>query len=160
MLHLLADYARYIGLTAEPGFTAKEIRWELLFKKDGTFSEVVDLSGGEKKAKGLLFPKCPSLSQGELIGGPSERSQALYESAQTIALMFKADDDDKVKKRVQGKHVFFVSSLVDCAKQAMPELVNIARTLSDETSCVQIEVALKEKKAKPTDTVTIAVGFV
>lgn len=159
MLHLLADYARDVGLTAEPGFTAKEIRWNLLFKKDGSFSEVVDLSGGEKKSKGLLFPKCPSLSQGELIGGLSERSQALYESAQTVAMMFKADDDAKVKKRIRGKHAFFVSALADCAKQAVPELANIATTLADENACAQIEAALKEKKAKPTDTVTIAVDF-
>jgi len=160
MLHLLADYARDVGLTAEPGFTAKEIRWNLLFKEDGTFSGVVDLSGGEKKSKGLLFSKCPSLSQGELISGPAERSQVLYESAQTIALMFKPDDDDKIKSRVRGKHVFFVSMLADCAKHAMPELANIATTLADENSCAQIEAALKEKKAKPTDTLTIAVDFV
>lgn len=160
MLHLLADYARNAGLTPEPGFTAKEIRWNLLFKRDGTFSEVVDLSGGEKKSKGLVFSKCPSLSQGELIGGPSERSQAFYESAQTIVMMFKEDDDDKVKGRVQGKHAFFVSSLADCAKHTMPELTNVAKTLSDEKSCAQIAAALKEKKAKPTDTVTIAVDFV
>ena len=159
MLHLLADYARDIGLTAEPGFTAKEIRWNLLFKKDGTFSEVVDLSGGEKKSKGRNFPICPAVSFSELISGKTERSQILYESAQTVALMFKPDDNEKTKSRVQGKHSFFVSTLADCAQHAIPELANIARTLSDETSCAQIEAALKDKKAKPTDTVTIAVDF-
>jgi CRISPR-associated protein Csd1 len=160
MLHLLADYARDAGLTAESGFTAKEIRWLLLFKKDGSFSEIVDLAGGEQNSRGLLFSKCPVLSQGELISGSSERSQTFYESAQTVALMFKADDDDKVKNRVRGKHAFFASSLADCAKHAMPELANIAITLSDGDSCAQIAAALKEKKAKPTDTVTIAVDFV
>lgn len=159
MLHLLADYARDIGLVAEPGFAAKEIRWCLLFKKDDTFSEVVDLSGGDKKSKGLLFSKCPSLSQGELVGDSSGRSQVLYESAQTVALMFKEDEDTKVKDRVQGKHNFFVSSLADCAQHAMPELANIAKTLSDDASCTQIATALREKKAKPTDMVTIAVDF-
>ncbi len=159
MLHLLADYARDIGLAAEPGFVAKEIRWCLLFKKDGTFSEVVDLSGGDKKSKGLLFPKCPALSHSELIGGSSGRSQVLYESAQIIALMFKENDTDKDKDRIQGKHNFFVSSLADCAQHAMPELANVAKTLSDKASCTQIAAALKEKKAKPSDKVTIAVDF-
>lgn len=159
MLRLLAEYARDVGLTAEPGFTAKEIRWSLLFKLDGTFSEVVDLSDGEKTSKGAVFSICPSLSQGELIGGSSERSQTFYESAQTVALMFKPDDNEKTKNRVQGKHSFFVSSLAACAKQAMPELATVATALTNEEICAQIETALKEKKAKPTDTVTIAVNF-
>ncbi len=159
MLHLLADYAQNIGLTAEPGFTAKEIRWGLLFKKDGSFSEVIDLSGGEKRSKGKNFPICPAVSFSELISGKTERSQTFYESAQTVALMFKSEDDEKLRSRVRGKRTFFVSSLADCAKQAMPELANIVATLLDDISCKQIELALKEKKAKPTDSVTIGVNF-
>ena len=82
-----------------------------------------------------------------------------YESAQIIALMFKENDTDKDKDRIQGKHNFFVSSLADCAQHAMPELANVAKTLSDKASCTQIAAALKEKKAKPSDKVTIAVDF-
>ncbi len=159
MLHLLAEYAQDIGLTAESGFTAKEIRWGLLFKEDGSFSEVVDLTGGEKKSRGRNFPICPAASQSELISGKTERSQTFYESAQAVALMFKPDDDEKTRSRVQGKHAFFVASLADCSKQALPELANIALALADEEFCKRIEVALREKKVKPTDSVTIGVNF-
>ena len=159
MLHLLADYARDVGLVTEPGFTAKAIRWGLLFRKDGSFSEVIDLSGGEKKSKGRNFPVCPAMSFSELISGATERSQIFYESAQTVALVFKPDDDDKVRQRVYGKHAFFVSALVDCAAHVLPELALVAQTLTNETAYTQIEAALKEKRAKPTDTVTIALDF-
>jgi len=95
MLHLLVQYAQDEGLSTEPGFTAKEIRWGLLFKTDGTFQEVIDFSNGDKKSKGRRFSKIPALSQPELVSGGIEKSQCLYESAETVVLMVKSEEDEK-----------------------------------------------------------------
>lgn len=159
MLHLLVEYARDEGLSAEPGFTAKDIRWGLLFNERGEFKEVIDFSNGDKKSKGRRFTKIPALSQPELIGGETERSQCFYDSAETVALLQKADDDEKKRAKAKGKHGFFVEALTDCAQEVkLPGLTAAAACLGDDAQCACIASALKEKKAKPGDSVTIAVG--
>ena len=158
MLHLLMDYARDENLTPEVGFTAKAIRWGLLFDNDGQLEEVIDFSNGDKKSKGRHFSKIPALSQPELVGGTTAKSQCLYESAETVALLLKTDEDEKKRIKTIGKHRFFVEALKDCANHIESHsLAVVANSLSDTDQCVQIAARLKEEKVKSGDTVTIGI---
>ena len=158
MLHLLMEYARDEGLSTEPGFTAKEIRWGLRFNADGAFLGIIDLSNGDKKSKGRRFAKIPALSQPELVGGATERSQCLYESVETVALFLKPGEDAKKIAKTNGKHAFFIDALKSCAeKTAMPALASVAEQLGDTEQCERIAEALKDKKAKPGDSVTLVI---
>lgn len=158
MLELLIEYGRKHGLAAEPGFAPRDVKWALEFATDGRFLGVLPLGNtDEKKNPGQTFPRCPELTQGELVGGTEERCHFLVESAQVVALHMKGDEDDKTLARLRGKHAFYVKMLRE-AVEVLPETRAIADSLETPTCMEVIAGRLKEAKAKVTDRVTIRVS--
>lgn len=151
MLPRLLEYAERRAPGAEPGFKAKWVRWALVFDGQGRFLHPLDLRSGEKGSKGQLFNRCPDLSQPEMVGSRSRHF--LVDSAEKVVRLSNEPDSPKVLR----EHESFVS-LLEGASTVLPELRQIAATLRDKTSREAIAVALSEKKAKPNDSVTIAVA--
>jgi len=154
MLHALMKYRQ--DLEAEPGFAAKDVRWAVCFSKEGDYQGVVELGDtAQKRNRGRRFDKCPELTQPELIAGGESRSHFLVERAEVVALLGR----DRTEEKLVRKHAFFIRLLREAAS-AMPILARVADTLSNEDCLSQIRRALEEKKARPTDKVTIRVGDV
>jgi CRISPR-associated protein Csd1 len=161
MLHLLVEYARTHGLTIEPGFKPKTVKWGIRFTSDGRFSGVVPLGQSEEKGwKGMEFPACPDLSQPELVGGSEPRCHFLIESATVVALYHQKEPFNISGKdaadfaKAHDKHPVFLKNLIEAAA-AIPELGRIADALNDEGILEQFRKCLKECKAKSTDLVTL-----
>ncbi len=145
MLELLAKRA----LASEPGFTAKEVRWAIQFDSQEGFTGLVELGkAGQKRNRGRLFPKCPDLTQPELVSGPSPRSHFLVETASVVTL-YKADAD----KKTAQKHKFFVYMLEEAGK-TVPYLAKIAGFMKDGTVLEKIRKEMSRHKVRPTDKVT------
>lgn len=152
MLDRLVDYARKHGLTAEPGFAPKTVRWAIVCDRSGKFLDVTDLADVEERA-GRTFPKCPELSQPEIKRGGAGCRHFLVDSADVVALL--ADDPEDPK--VVAKHAYFVG-LLQQAAQVMPELAAAVSVIDDPASLNQIRDQLRTKKAKPTERVTFAIA--
>lgn len=157
MLHHLLHYARDNGLETEPGFKAKEARWALCFDAEGNFTNtLVELGNvGSRRNTGHRFPKCPDLSQPELIGGPKRRSHFLIDTAEVVAL-FGADSEDQ---KGREKHEFFVSLLRE-ASGVMPQLGGVAAAMADNQTLNAIRDCMIRQgnpKVKPTDKVTLRI---
>lgn len=150
MLPRLLEYAERHVPGAEAGFKAKVVRWALVFDNQGRFLHPLDLRSSEKGNKGQLFNRCPDLSQPEMIASRSRHF--LVDSAEKAVRLSNAPDSPKVLREYES----FVS-LLEGASSVLPELKRIASALRDDTSRSAIIAALTEKRAKPTDSVTIAV---
>ncbi|MBZ0168592.1 CRISPR-associated protein (Cas_Csd1) [Candidatus Methylomirabilis lanthanidiphila] len=157
MLHHLIEYAQRHGITAEPGFSPKDVRWAIVCDASGRFTEVIPLGEGKR---GRPFSRCPDLTQPELVGGDQPRSHFLVETAEVVALHRKDDADKATLKKAEQKHTFFVEMLRS-ASDVMPELDLAARMLGDPEQLTHIRDHLNARKAKSTDKVTIYVrdGF-
>jgi len=157
MLHHLVDYAHDHRLETEAGFKPKEVRWALCFSAEGGFLNVIQELGevGSKWNPGQRFPKCPDLSQPEMIGGPTARSHFLIETAEVVALFGKNADETKTR----AKHDFFVSTL-HTAGSAVPELRKVAVALADMSTLAAIRTCMDKQdnpKLRPTDKVTFSI---
>lgn len=152
MLHYLAEYARREGLSVVPGLKPKPVRWLVVFDVQGRFLNVEDLKGEQKKSKGREFPHCPELAQSWLQGGG--RANFLVESLATLALFSK---EDPPEEKFVRKHDFFCS-LLEQAGRDVPDLAAIAQALRSPQVLAAIHKALQERKAKPTDSATPALG--
>ena len=152
MLHALLDYARQEKLAVEPGFRPKTVRWLVEFSFEGRFLGLYDLTGGDRKSKGREFPKCPDLSQPELIGAGSGARHFLVDGLDVIALLTK---DGQVDEKLQAKHAYF-ADLLEQASSSVAELAPLAAALRDEATLEAIRAKLAEQKAKPTDSATLA----
>lgn len=151
MLDRLVKYARDHGLTTEPGFAPKTVRWAIVCDRSGRFLEITDLAEEGEKA-GRTFPKCPDLSQPEIKrGGPGCR-HFLVDSADVVALLA----DDPRDPKIVAKHAYFLDLLRQAAK-VMPDLASAAKVIDDPASLDQIREQLRARKAKPTERVTFAV---
>lgn len=158
MLHLLIEYGKKKGLCAEPGLAPKTVKWAIECNTTGRFLGVHLLGNPEDRINpGQMFDRCPDLSQPELVGGSEERSHFLADSAQVVALYMKADENAAAVTRYRGKHAFFLK-LLRQASMVEPDLGAAAHLLEDEAALKEIQRELKEKKAKPTDRVTIRVS--
>jgi CRISPR-associated protein Csd1 len=154
VLEKLVEYASAHGIECEPGFKTKDVRWAISCDKHGTFLEVVELGAtSEKRNPGRTFPKCPDLSQSELISGGITRSHFLAESAEVVAFHAASPIDAKLVL----KHLYFIESL-DSAAEMMPSLAPIARMLQTGASLEVLRERLQECKAKPTDKITFMIG--
>lgn len=152
MLHALKEYAESIGLSAEPGFKSKEVKWLILFDDKGKYINVQRI--GEGKA-GVLYERCPHLTQPELKSGGAGCRHFLVDGLDVIVLRTtKGDADEKLLK----KHAFFVDMLRD-ASSAEPSLEAISKVLADESCLEKIRRDLDgfSPKAKPGDVATFAV---
>ena len=88
MLHELIAYTDEHLADSEPGFKTREVRWSIELAADGRFLGILPLGDGKR---GADLPRCPDM-RGMNAGG---KSHFLVESAQTVALLFKANEEDK-----------------------------------------------------------------
>ena len=146
MLELLVNRAP----DSKPGFSAKEVRWAIIFNSQTGFGGVVELGNPEQKGnRGQLFPKCPALTQPELVSGPSPRSHFLVETARVVACYGVEAGDTKARE----KHRFFVSMLSEAGK-SHPQLATIAHFMADEKVLGDIQKAMAAHRVRPGDKVT------
>lgn len=157
MLNLLLEYAKTHNLVTEPGFTSKQVRWAIEVSSDGKATTVIPLGdAGAMKNHGRTFSWCPDLSQPELVGGTTERCHFLIETAQVIALIFKDDEEQDVRVRIQNKHQYFVRQLRD-ASTALPGLLIAAEVLAAEDGLQRLRQEMQQLKVKPADKVTLRI---
>jgi CRISPR-associated protein Csd1 len=146
MLHELLSYTdSHLG-ESEPGFRTREVRWAIELGSDGRFLNVLPL-GDAKRGEDLS--RCPEM-HGMQSGG---KSHFLVESAQTIALLMKGDEDDAKVAAAETRHRFYLRLLHEAALEcaALTPLVGVL----DDANCRDaIRAALAAHKAKPTDWIT------
>lgn len=149
MLELLANYA-HSHIQVEPGFKPKDIRWAIVLDTKAGYTGLVEMGqAGQKGNRGRTFPKCPDLSQAELISGPTARSHFLVETAGVVVLL----DVAQVNKKNAEKHQNFIDML-DKAGDTSPQLKNIAIYLRSEGTIQEIQQEMQKSKVKSSDKVT------
>ena len=102
MLQALMNYGD--SLDSEPGFKTREVRWCVELGADGRFLNVLPLGDGKR---GVMQPRCTEMP-GTNAGG---KSHFLVETAQTVALLFKANEEAEKVANTKKKHRFFVDLL-------------------------------------------------
>lgn len=165
MLNLLIDYAKTQGLTVEPGFKPRNVRWAIVCDEAGRFLNVQELgNSGEKNNRGQTFNVCPDLSLSEMKAAGSGCRHFLVDNIEVVALMGKNGNviidktmDEKERKKVKAKHDFFVSLLRQGAG-AMKELNALARLLESTESLSALQEAFAARRFKPTEYVTFAIA--
>jgi CRISPR-associated protein Csd1 len=140
MLHQLVEYAKREGLDPEPGFTTHEIKWEVQIGKDGKFINVIPLGNEDG---GVDMPKCP-LMHNMQAGG---RAHFLIETAQTVALLFKKNEEEKTANDAKVRHQYF-SKLIEEAAKDVPLLKPVATFLSNPGQVTALHNKL-QGNAKP-----------
>jgi CRISPR-associated protein Csd1 len=141
MLHVLMEYGN--ALDSEPGFKTREVRWCIALDTKGRFLNVLPLGDGKR---GIMQPRCTEMP-GTNAGG---KSHFLVETVQTVALMFKGNEEAKKIANAKEKHSFFVD-LSRNASHSVPALIPIVRALEDDGLLAEIREALIQHKAKPSD---------
>lgn len=141
MLQALMNYGD--GLNSEPGFKTREVRWYVELGADGRFLNVLPLGDGKR---GVMQPRCTEMP-GTNAGG---KSHFLVETVQTVALLFKANEEAKKIANTKEKHRFFVD-LLRKASDSIPALIPVASVLEDDALLAELREALTQHKAKPTD---------
>lgn len=141
MLRALMEYGN--DLDSEPGFKTREVRWCIELASDGRFLNVLPLGDGKR---GAMQPRCTDM-YGTNAGG---KSHFLVETVQTVALLFKANEEAKKIASTEEKHRFFVD-LLRKASDSIPTLVPVANMLEDDALLAELRKALTQHKAKPTD---------
>jgi len=138
---------------SEPGFSEKWVRWAIVLDSEKGLQGVVELGQPEQKRnRGQLFPKCPDLTQSELVSGPSPRSHFLVETAGAVALLDVKPEDTKTRH----KHEFFIHMLREAGK-SIPQLAIIARFMADESHLRKIRDVMQQNRVRPADWVTFRV---
>ena len=141
MLQALMDYGN--GLDSEPGFKTREVRWCIELATDGRFLNVLPLGDGKR---GAMHHRCPDMHAMNAGG----KSHFLVETVQTVALMFKANEEAKKIAGTEDKHRFFVDMLGKASDSA-PVLSALVNALKNESCLEGIREALTTRKAKPAD---------
>jgi CRISPR-associated protein Csd1 len=155
MIEKLIKYAEQQGLSVEPGFMAKDVKWAILCTQQGTFGSVLELGDTEsKKNRGMSFPKCPETPRNLMQSGG--QSQFLIESAETATLYSVEKKSWGEQEKTRAKHTFFVNLLAE-ASQRFSDIGVCAAIMSDENESAKIREALLQNKAKPTDKVTFGI---
>lgn len=154
MLYRLLEYAKRVGLVAEPGFSPKLARWAIVCDRDGNFEKVVELgAAGEKKNPGMRFPKCPDYTFSEMKAGGEDKAHFFLESAATVTLL----EEDESSEKTRNKHEYFRRMLREAAKK-LPELEPVSEMLGQAPALRAIRADMKKLKARPTQPVTFRVG--
>lgn len=157
MLKELAEYGERAGVPP-PGFAPKPARWAIMFTQDGRYLGVAQLGDTEaNRNRGRTFPKAPDLSQGELIAGGVTRSHFLIDTAEVVTLLDADKASAKKQVSLRAKHECFVELLRQAGTE-LPSLAGAADTLSDPETMDTIRCELADRKAKPTDKVTLQIG--
>lgn len=159
MLHHLVRYAQDHDLVAEPGFAPKTVRWAIVISADGHLLSVIDM-GGDKANPGRLFPRCPDMTQQEMLGGTAAgelRCHFLIETVDVVTGYCKENADEKAREKAACKHTFFLHLLRE-ASAVMPALQSAVAVLEDDAALEVIRTQLAAGKAKPTDKVTLEIA--
>jgi len=142
MLHQLIAYAKREGLDPEPGFTTHEISWEVQIGADGKLLNVIPLGDEDS---GEDTPKCP-LMHSMQAGG---KAHFLIETAQTVALLFKKNEDKTVINDANKRHQYFSKMIQEAAKD-----VSLLKPLAFFLTSPEQVAALNSKlkgNAKPSE---------
>ncbi len=164
MLNLLINYAKNHGLTVEPGFKPKTVRWAIVCDSTGNFLNIQELGNSDdRRNRGQLFSVCPDLAQPEMKAAGSGCRHFLVDNVEVVTLMGKNGDvrsdsslDEDDRKKAKDKHDFFVSLLRQAAGE-MKELHALSSLLDSEESVSVIQQAFAAQRFRPTDYVTFAV---
>jgi CRISPR-associated protein Csd1 len=144
MLQALREYGEKLG--GEPGFKTREVRWYIDVSADGRLLGLLPLGDGKS---GKMIARCPDM-HGMNAGG---RAHFLVESAQTVALHFKPDEDSKEIESTKVKHRFYASLFESAAEKVEPFRV-IAGVLASESSMSALRALMATAKVKPTEAIT------
>jgi CRISPR-associated protein Csd1 len=148
MLQTLMEYG--LCLDSEPGFKTREVRWCIELADDGRFLNILPLGDGKR---GEMQPRCPDMHNMNAGG----KSHFLVETAQTVALLFKTNEEEKTILRAKEKQQFFIEMLRK-ASVSCPWLSSIMNTLDNPEKQLEIRNALMQHKAKPSDWLGWRVG--
>jgi len=153
MLQELVRYAEKNFDTAdyEPGFTARNVRWQIEIAPNGKFKNIIPL--GDEKSGYIL--RCPDMHKME--GG---RSHFLIEMLQTIALFSKSNEEQKEIDKIRRRHAYFKNILLAPASQNLKCLVPIYHFLNDEEQLELLRKQLQMKNARPQDWTTWSINGV
>jgi CRISPR-associated protein Csd1 len=151
MLHHLIEFAKREGLDPEPGFTTHEINWEIQVGKDGNLITVIPLGDDDG---GLDTPKCP-LMHSMQAGG---RAHFLVETAQTVALLFKKNEEEKTVNDTKVRHQYF-TKLIQEAAEDLPLLKPLALFLASPDQVTALHGKL-QGNAKPGERVKWSISGV
>ncbi len=143
MLRALVEYSERQLPDSEPGFKTREVRWAIEVAADGRFLNIIPLGDGKRGQDQL---RCPDM-HGMNAGG---KSHFLVETVQTVALLFKTNEDPKKITNTEEKHKVFVDMLREAAMSS-PVLAPLVRALETEQEFTLIHKTLAEHKAKPGD---------
>lgn len=159
MLQQLVKFAQAAGIASEPGFAAKKVHWAINVTREGKFLAIDDLRDGKI---GREFPRCPTLSQPELVGGGADnpRSHFLSESAELMLSYTKKEETDQAKVLKRAKKRAFFVGLLQRAADAEPSLQSLIgqrRFLDDEAEVERARNELIGLKGTPTDAMVICV---
>lgn len=158
MLGALIRQAQHAGLTVEPGFAPKEIRW-LAHISGGKLTGVV----GDTK-KGMTYPQCPEMGQPEMIALPgklglSQAAHFLADTCGVVALLPALDKDGQVKTdaksqgelaKAQEKHPTYLELLRRASEEVEP-LRELLVVLEDPAQLEFLRTELARNGAKTTD---------
>lgn len=157
MLNLLVEYSRTHGLTVEPGFKPKTVRWAIVCDNQGRFLNLQELGNpDDKNNRGQPFNVCPDLSQPEMKAYGAGCRHFLVDNVEVVALLGK-DGDLSHDMKSKAKHDFFVS-LLRMSAGIMQELGMIASLLDSSDSLSVLQEALVMQRAKATDNVTFGIA--
>jgi len=146
MLHELIAYADQHLADSEPGFKTREVRWSIEMSSDGRFMGILPLGDGKRGAE---LPRCPEMHAMNSGG----KSHFLVESAQTVALLFKGNEEEGKIATARTRHHFYTKLMREAAESEQ-KLSLLADVLEDERRLGAIRAALVAHKVKPTDLVT------
>lgn len=141
MLQALREYGEKLG--GEPGFKTREVRWCVDLSADGDLLGLLPLGDGKS---GKSIDRCADM-HGMNAGG---KAHFLVESAQTIALHLKPNEEPKKILSAQERHRFYVN-LVAKAAQTVESLRGISRLLADESAMTALRSLMSALKVKHTD---------
>jgi CRISPR-associated protein Csd1 len=143
MLQALREYGEKLG--GEPGFRTREVRWHIDVSADGRLLGLLPLGDGKS---GKMIARCPDM-HGMNAGG---RAHFLVESAQTVALHFKANEDATEIESTTVKHRFY-ASLFASAGTSIEPLRTIAGVLNSESTMSALRALMATAKVKATDAI-------
>ena len=141
MLQTLMEYGD--NFDSEPGFKTREVRWCIALDANGRFLNVLPLGDGKR---GMMQARCTEMP-GTNAGG---KSHFLVETVQTVALLFKTNEEAKKIANTKEKHRFFVNLLRN-ASVSVSELIPLVKMLEDDRQLAEIRESLVQHKAKPAD---------
>jgi CRISPR-associated protein Csd1 len=153
MLELLTKYAEEEGLEIEPGFGPKTVNWAVQLDNRGNLLDVTPLQQ-------RVFPKCPDLSQGEMIAGGVTRSHFLVDTVEVVTLFIKAtgNSEEAVDPKTIRKHDYFKELIARVASEAaLSEFAVLANCLNNSACVENIRKRLLAQKGTPTERVTFAI---